>query len=178
MATSKIAFLTLSVLLAGFSLNAAHAQTPASDESSCRQYVQRFYNWYSRQTGDPSEKALVCKDYSFSPDLAAKLREDRAASAKNPNEVVGLDFDPFVNSQEQAQRFEVGKISQKNGSYLADVYGYWDGKKSSKPDVVPELVLKSGGWQFVNFHYQASNDPTQENLLSVLKALSDGRKKR
>ncbi len=178
LAAFRFAISTLCLVVAQFGFNPAYAQAPANQQSSCRQYVQGFYNWYQKQTGDPSAKALQNKHYSFSPELANKLREDRAASAKSPDEIVGLDFDPFLNSQELAQRYEVGKISQKGGHYLAEVYGIMNGKKSAKPDVVPELVSKSGAWQFVNFHYAETGDPKQENLLSVLKALADERKKR
>jgi hypothetical protein len=38
--------------------------------------------------------------YAFSPELASKLKEDLAAQEKSPGEIVGLDFDPFLNAQD------------------------------------------------------------------------------
>jgi len=52
-----------------------------------------------------------------------------------------------------------------------EVFGFWNGKRAAKPDVVPELAWEKGNWVFTNFHYEKSNIPENENLLSVLKAL-------
>ena len=46
------------------------------------------------------------------------------------------------------------------------------GKKNEKESVVAELSPANGGWQFVNFHYEES-----QNLMSILKTLRDEREK-
>jgi hypothetical protein len=58
-----------------------------------------------------------------------------------------------------------------------EVFGFWNGKKNAKPDVVPELVFEKGRWIFVNFHYDSSGFPENENLVSVLQALKKSREK-
>lgn len=65
-----------------------------------------------------------------------------------------------------------------SGRYLADVYAYYRGNKSLQPAVVAELRSKPGRWVFVNFHYvNASADPENENLLSILAVLRADRVK-
>jgi hypothetical protein len=44
--------------------------------------------------------AIKTKSSVFSPQLALALKEDSAAQAKAEGEIVGLDFDPFLNSQD------------------------------------------------------------------------------
>ena len=40
----------------------------------------------------------------------------KAAYKKSPEEIVGLDFDPFLNAQDIAERYLVGKIIPKGGT--------------------------------------------------------------
>ena len=155
------------------------AQTKGSQEvsESLRRFVQEFYNWYvpralSDNAGPAWELALKHKRSVFGSQLAKALREDSAAQAKSPGEIVGLDFDPFLNSQDPAERYEVERITQECASYWADIYGVWSGKKREKPDVVAELLQKNGRWFFVNFHY-----PEDRDLLTVLRLLRESRQK-
>ena len=55
--------------------------------------------------------------------------------------------------------------------------GVVGGKKSAKPDVVPELVFESGHWIFINFHYDGAGIPVNENLMSILQELKKSREK-
>ncbi len=158
---------------------ASPAPSSATDlKKSCHQFVQSFYTWYlSKAVSCNSDIALKKKKSAFSAELYKRLEEDRAVAAKTPDEVVGLDFDPFTNSQDPSDKYVVGTIVPKGDKYLVDVYGIREGKKSPKPEVVPELAYKNGQWQFVNFHYGKSEYPQNENLLSVLKALKTDREK-
>lgn len=157
----------------------ANAATPAADEKACAKVVQNFYTWYAAKVNRSAEEgpksnaeAEIQKreNLEFSPELLRDLKIDSDASAKSPGEIVGLDFDPVLNAQDIAQRYVVGKTSKKNNSVLVEVYGYWNGKKGARPDVVPELVLNKGKWTFVNFHY-THEAGQKDDLLSVLKTL-------
>jgi hypothetical protein len=102
-----------------------------------------------------------------------------AASAKSPDEIVGLDFDPFLNAQDKAERYVVGNVSLKQDRYLAEVYGLWSGKKNKTPDVIPELMFQGGRWTFLNFHYVYTEEgkaPRRDDLLNLLKGLRKERK--
>lgn len=161
---------------------AVKAEAPSKEEQSCHEFVQSFYTWYAKLARQESKessdsRALKLKKTSFSAELASRLKEDADASAKVSNEIVGLDFDPFLNAQDIGERYTVGKVTKKGRNYLAEVYGSWNGKKSAKPDVTPELSNQGGHWIFENFHYQHTGGPENENLLSVLSTLKKDREK-
>ena len=107
------------------------------------------------------------------------MREDFAAQAKAPGEIVGLDFDPFLNSQDPCERYEVGLITQKGETYLVNVYAICSGKKSSVADVVPEVLHKGSQWEFINFRYpnQAQQYHNSADLLSILRIQREERSK-
>jgi len=151
------------------------AQSPQDAERSCRTFVQGFYAWYVPKHSDGD--VLKYRRSALSPELYAALKADLAASSKNPDEVVGLDFDPFLNAQDVAQRYVVGKVTAKGATFWVGIYGIWNGKKSVKPDVTAEVGCKEGKCFFVNFHYGKTELPQNENLLSVLKALKKEREK-
>lgn len=156
-----------------------HAQTKSPHEiyKAPREFVQEFYDWYvpkalKDHAGPAWELALKYKSSVFSPEVLRALKEDSAAQTKAAGEIVGLDFDPFLNSQDPDERYEVGKVTQKGDRYWVEIYAARSGKKSEKPDVMPELVRKDGRYLFVNFHY-----PDGSDLLSTLRVLRESRQK-
>jgi hypothetical protein len=161
-----------------------HESALQMDEPSCREFVQQFYDWYvsraalhlkSRLAGPPSNDVLQFRPQVLSAELALALREDTEAQAKVKDDLVGLDFDPFLNSQDVILKFEVASVRVKDGRCNAVVNGIEGGKKQEL--VMPELTASGGTWVFVNFHYGKSEYSQDENLLSTLKQLSDERKK-
>ena len=155
------------------------AQTPApkSDEASCHTFVQNFYDWYSAH-GTNFETAMKLKQAVLSNDLKQALLDDLAASRKSSDDIVGLDFDPFVNSQDPARHYRVSKTSVKEGTCRAEVHGVPStADRRSKPDATAELRFETGAWKFVNFHYGSENGPENENLMSILRQLKRDREK-
>ena len=176
--------LLILVLLASSSM--AQSVAAASASEACGQFVQQFYDWYLAREkalmSDESQESafeatLSEKASSFSPGLVQALKDDLAASKKSSDEIVGLDFDPFLNAQDAPERYVVGEVRPKGDHYYVDVFGVWEGKKNSKPDVVPELALKDGKWVFTNFHYGQTDIPVNENLMSILQQLKKDREK-
>jgi hypothetical protein len=169
----------------GVSLPVQPAAKPTPTElhvsqASCRNSVQSFYDWYlprlMREVRTPAMKrALNARSSYFSPQLRRGLTADLAASAKSPDEIVGLDFDPFVNSQDPAARYVVKKAYRVERGYRVEVHGVIDGKANEAPDVIPEVVLSHGHWMFVNFHYPAEGTEPKTDLLKVLRVLRDSR---
>ena len=140
-------------------------------QKSCRDFVQRFYDWYLRKEvkGVPKGDALDLKRDAFSPELRRQLKEYNAATRDG----VGLlDFDPFVNGQDFSRAgYAAGKVTLKNERYRVDVYCLGDcfGDGKSKTLVVePELIYSDGQWRFMNFHYHFP-DGSKGDLLSILK---------
>lgn len=157
-----------------FTVPARSQQKPsATPEQSCRKYVQSFYDWYVPQimkTENTYELVLRGKSpASFSPLLLRQLKEDEAAEA-NPGEIVGLDFDPFLNSQDPSETFKVTKAKVTADKCSVEVRGISSGVNNE--EVHPELLLVNGAWQFVNFRYEQNAD-----LLSMLKSLKAERQK-
>jgi hypothetical protein len=146
-------------------------------QKSLRNFVQGFYDWYAPKalrdnSGLAWDVAVKEKGCYFSKELALQLQEDSNAQAKAQGDIVGLDFDPFLNSQDPEGHYKVGLITQKSGGYWVDIDGDSSGNKAENVIVVAELAYKNGQWKFVNFHY-----PNGYNLLAVLKALRENRKK-
>jgi hypothetical protein len=161
-----------------------HESALQMDEPSCRDFVQQFYDWYvsrvelhlrSRLAGPPSNDVLRFRPQALSAELLQLLKDDIAAQAKVKDELVGLDFDPFLNSQDVISKFEVASVRVKDGRCNAVVNGIEGGKKQEL--VMPELTASGGTWVFINFHYGKSEFSQDENLLSTLKQLRDERKK-
>jgi len=161
--------------LALFALSAG-AQTLHAEDSP-RKFVQDFYDWYvpmaaRSHSEDASNIALKKKSSVFSPELLKALKEDAVASSKSPGEIVGLDWDPFLNSQEQIERCVLGNTTPKGGAFRVEIYDILGGKKDKKPNIIAEVKQENGQWVFVNFW-----NPDGGNLLNELRELSKSRKK-
>jgi len=147
-------------------------------------FVQGFYDWYVanalRNSSFPAAQiALKQRGSLFGARLAAALREDFAAQAATPDDIVGLDFDPFLNTQDSCEHYEAGAIIQQRETYSVEVHAICSGKKSRETAVVAEVIRQGDGWKFVNFRYpdQAKQYPNMADLLSILKMLREDRAK-
>jgi hypothetical protein len=174
MTVRRVVFVAVAVMASAW-LRPAGAASP---EAEAKAFVQKFYDAYmpvvQAEKEAPASNYVVEKMSGvLDPVLLAGLKEDMAAAAAAPEgELVGLDFDPFLDAQDPADRYEVTSVSKKGTTYLADVYCVTEGKRSDKPCVVPELVQDNGTWRFVNFDYPEGGD-----LLTVLKDLKAEREK-
>ena len=137
--------------------------------------MQDFYNWHVAH-GTNFEKTFKLKRSVLLPELGNALAADLAASKKNADEIVGLDFDPFTNSQDPSPRYRVEKTEVVGPRCLAEVHGVPSDRKG-QPDATAELQFAKGTWKFVNFHYGRENGPKNENLLSILHTLERERQK-
>lgn len=134
-------------------------------------FTKSFYDWYLQKGKNrTTESVLLHKKEVLSPDLYKLLNADREAQAKSPGELVGLGFDPFLNAQDVAQKYEFGKAVLKGSNYWIDVYGLWNGEKSKKPDLTAEINCSAAACQFVDFHYEEER-PQDRSLIQVLKVL-------
>jgi hypothetical protein len=147
----------------------AEAQVSDRVNKSSRKFVESFFQWYVPRTNSDNpdrfwDSVLKHKRSAFGSQLYELLKEDSDAQARC-HDLVGLDFDPFLYTQEPAERYVVGKIVQRGQAYLADIYAVRSGEQGEKPDVTAEFVEKGGHWFFVNFHYSDGGD-----LLTTLKS--------
>jgi len=174
----RAACLSLLVLLCWSISLHGQAEEDKDIQASCRSFVQGFYDWYARMAVEttskviPLDRALEIKGNDFSVELVRQLKELSEVQTKDHE--VWLGFDPFLDTQDPAETYAVGDIEQRGHSYWVGVYEVRSGKKSEKPIVVPEVILKGGNWVFVNFHYPNHTlSSKNEDLLSVLKRIRE-----
>jgi hypothetical protein len=137
--------------------------------SSSREFVEQFYKWYvplalSDQVNRSWDAALKLAPPPFSPELTKLLRGDAVAQAEC-KELVGLDFDPFLYTQDPAQAYVVGKIVHTGQYYRAEIYSVDHSVQSKEPGLIAEFTQEKGHWLFVNFYYLSP----KSDLLTVLK---------
>jgi hypothetical protein len=159
-----------------FAATAATQGAPQSQQSlSCQRFAQHFYDWYvpftqKDLTTTASDVALQHEPSAFSPSLLRALRIDSRAQAQ-ATEIVGLDFDPFLGSQDPADHYEVRHATLKGGTCSVEIWrdsSTDTAAKMDKPEANAELEQQNDHWQFVNFRY-AFGGPDLVHLLANLR---------
>lgn len=155
----------------------AGASDPTPGFRDAQAFVQDFYTWYGKEEKKEhkvalDEFAIETRPRLFSAEIIRGLKEDEAAQAKVPDELVGLDFDPIANSQEDCSPFKVGAVSAADAGYRVMVYDSCADAKPAAPAVIVAVEKRNGAWLFVDFIY-----PGQGDLFSVLKGLKEEREK-
>jgi hypothetical protein len=146
-----------------------------STEQGCRKFVQDFYDWYvpvalQDQNFRAWDIALRLRPSAFDPTLVRLLKRDSEAQSKS-NELVGLDLDPILASQDPSERFAVQRVARKGLSCTVTVLGLSSGVRREK--VVADVRFRNGHWRFVNFIYSSGNQ--RWDLIHYLNDLEDGR---
>jgi hypothetical protein len=170
--------LTLSCAIFVAEAQSPQAQTPDNENNGkVLRVVRNFYAWYvpAASGSNPRGLALVLRHRAslFTNELFRALKEDSDAQARVPDEIVGLDFDPFLASQNPCEQYEVGRAVREGSNYHVEIYGVCSGSRQSKPTIIAELVPKSGSWVFANFRYPRE----KTDLLQVLRLLREQRRK-
>jgi hypothetical protein len=132
-------------------------------------FVQRFYDSYLKEAPHWA-KTIRTRRALFDPALADALQEDAAAQAKVAGDIVGLDFDPFLGSQDPGTHFAARRVIPMPGGYRVDVY---DSSSPSKPMVLIDVASRDGYWIITDFRYPN----TSSELRSILKTLRQERQR-
>ncbi len=147
-----------------WALTASGAVAQESPQDSPTAFVQRFYNAYLKQTPRRWAQTVRVRPGLFEPSLTDALRQDAAAQARVSGDIVGLDFDPFLGSQDPGAKFAARGAAPIEGGYRVEVF---DLSAGAKPMVVVEVVPRGGSWVINNFRYpRLSSD-----LRAILQAL-------
>jgi hypothetical protein len=146
---------------------ATHRSSVNTD--SVRQFVRAFYDWYTPLAlADlhvrTIDSALKARPAAFDTTLARELREDDAAQAKASGELVGLDFDPVLASQDPCPRYEVGRVDGAVPPYHVQVTATCDRGAGLVPGLVAEVEPRGGGFVFVNFRYPSMKSDLRTEL--------------
>jgi hypothetical protein len=165
-------FLPAIVLTAMSSANASPAEFKA-----VKPFVSSFYDWYpaaaaNYHKGPACRIALKQRPGLFGKQLLKALGDDLAAQAKVREEIVGIDWDPFLWSQDPYEQYRVGQISERAGKYYVDVHSLQDGLLSKTPDVVAIVGNEGNNLVFLDF-----KNPDGASLLMTLKKLKQSRAK-
>ena len=146
-------------IAAAFILAAAVSQAPAPAEAP-EHFVQRFYDLYTPMSASGWARAIRSQalwDF-LDPGLARALKADADAQAASPNDIVGLDFDPFLSAQDPWHRYEAGKASKMGAGYAVRVHGVVKGKRRAAPSLVVDVTPRDGHWVIRDFHYPEGDD--------------------
>jgi hypothetical protein len=104
----------------------------------------------------------------FTRELATLLDADDSAAAANPDEIVGLDFDPLTDAQDTMTGFAVGPSAREGADALVPVTLRMDSARS----VVRVRLTQAGNvWRVANLHYPHGD------LASLLRQLAADRRK-
>jgi hypothetical protein len=169
----RVAFIVLALSF----LSAPTAWADPAGQKQAVAFVKKFYDWYvpialkPDLKEDSSNVAIAKRGALFDAPLLKALKEDAEAARKSPGDIVGLDFDPFLNSQDPDDKYVVGGVTETDGLYRVEVYGIRKGqKREAKPSVVAEVKPAKTSFVFTNFLYGEDGD-----LVAVLKQLADDR---
>ncbi|HEX6533707.1 MAG TPA: hypothetical protein VF041_03870 [Gemmatimonadaceae bacterium] len=148
---------------------AATPRRAASSDSSAVAFVRQFYATYApraiAQGLSATDSVIVRQPTAFAPELLTALRQDAVDRAAAKGEIVGLDFEPFLASQDPCERYEVGEAHRAGSSVRVSVYAVCQGKRTPQPVAVAEVTPAAGTWQLANIRYPDGGD-----LLTILRS--------
>ena len=145
-----------------------------SEAVAAARFTQAFYDWYAAHNQN-LDTAIAKKPTVFAPQLLEELRADLAASAKSPDEVVGLDWDPFTNTQDPCNPYSVGRVTRRADTLLIAVSGSCD---IAQPAVLAELRRSGSDWQFVDLRHVGEAGSLLGDLAKLREERKETRKRR
>ena len=124
---------------------------------------------YTRHFAHQQRWDLTAKEARsrFAPELLALLDADDRAAAANPDEIVGLDFDPLTSAQEEADAWSAGaaRVTGANASVPVELR---TGTQTRR--VTVRLVARGQQWQIADLDYG------ETTLVRTLEQLSSERR--
>jgi hypothetical protein len=158
----------------------AGAVVAFASEAGARAFVQSFYDWYAGRMLAASKSSsgkgwgfidgIRGRPDSFSPELKRLLEEDYAAARKCPGDVVGLDWDPFLETQEDPGAYTVGKV-EKTAQGLRVSVEVKDAKArgARNPIAQADVAFVGGHWIFVDFVEEPTDPKSRQGLVAILE---------
>jgi Protein of unknown function (DUF3828) len=141
------------------------AATPASPHAGA--VVNALYRDHFAD-GQNWERTYQRRRALFAPGLRALLDADARASAANADEVVGLDFDPLTDAQEEMTSFQVAPAALQGDAATIGVVLLLD---TARTNVRVQLARSNQEWQVANLQY------AHGDLVSLLHRLAADRQR-
>lgn len=137
------------------------AGSPHGDSASAREYVQGFYDRYlateRTEGGGPAHWRLLGSDVLDST-LVAALREDSAfGDQRHPGSREGLNFDPFLASQDPCPRYEAIRARSEGPGFHVTVRPLCADSSWQNQGPVVEVSYRDARWRIVNVHYERTD---------------------
>jgi uncharacterized protein DUF3828 len=101
----------------------------------------------------------------FAPSLASLIDADNRAAAASPGEIVGLDFDPLTNAQDEMTGFTVGTATRDGADAVVPVVVRQGSERTS---LRVRLARSAAGWRVTNVYPEG-------NLVAILRQLAADR---
>jgi hypothetical protein len=141
------------------------------------QLTREFYEWYVPAASKNNFTDLLdAKEMrrAIAPELLQALKRDSKAQKQDTTgNIVGLDFDPFLASQDPCEKYVVGKINTKGKSYWAEIHGVGGCAQHDSPDLFAEITKINKSWIISNLHYPKP----ATDLLNILAPLRQSENK-
>jgi hypothetical protein len=159
----RAAHIALGVALVSLLASAAPAQSssgakrrPAPPDAVVRSlYTDHFAHQQNIATTFQRKRVV------FAPELRRLMDESFRKQRANPDEIVGLDFNPLTNAQEEANSFEVGSPIYEQTEAVVPVKVVFGTEPST---IRVRLVLIAQRWYVSNVMYD------EGDLLAILKS--------
>lgn len=136
-------------------------------------FIERYYGQFKEDANRPENwdpVAIVRR--ALTRELAEALAADRAAAVANQEEIVGLDFDPFSNSQDPCETYKTGRVAQRADTLMVELLGECHGQIPLIPDAVYLLVRVNRELAIADIAY-----PQGGSLRNVLRQLDEMRRR-
>jgi predicted enzyme related to lactoylglutathione lyase len=152
------------------------ANAPTPEQRDAMQWAERFLARYLGEADQTEEKPEGWSPYTeierdLTPELAAALKADRDAAADNPGEIVGLDFDPFVDAQDFCGPYQARGAVPFEGRVDVALFNGCGWGHPFVPDVIYVLERREGRWVLANIRLRSGS-----TLLEVLAYYAEQRK--
>jgi hypothetical protein len=130
--------------------------------------VQRFLDWYgphAAQATDPAwARAVLPGGAPLTPDLIAALSADLEAKRAFKGEAVGLDFDPFLNTQDPCERYSANASRVASDTVFVPVTAQCGPTAQTHRIATMVLVQRGARWLIADVRY-----PTGRSLVAMLR---------
>jgi hypothetical protein len=162
------------IMLYMVTLSDLKAQTLVNEKAEAKAFVKKFYDWFLPLSNKPIDRknpvspiaVLNQRPEYFDEPLRKAILDDAAEKAKHPYELVGLDFDPFLDANDNVLGYKLGNVKQVGNKFWIEI--------SVGDHIIAEVMKADGSWKFTNFFYPNNK---QYSLLQVLASPRNGREK-
>jgi len=190
MKAKYFSLLGIVIFLTTFSKVKAQAST---EKENARVFVQKFYDWYNKlyntDLNDYKHKyseGLITyvfknKQQYFDQSLLNPYNDYDKAEPKDADEIVGLDFDPIMNAQDNGEDYQTGSVKQMGDKYFINIHAGMAGHSrisilKERVIITAEVVKENDLWKFVNFQYPPVNGRKNDLITTLINCKKEAEK--